>query len=1201
MNPIDILLSGSPKQVSPTNASSRTTSVDPMSILLPKTQESVDPMSILLPKTQEQAPAKPKPQDMSLGQELGAGAAEGAKAVGETLGLASSHGIHLAEKTGLLPKGSTDAWMGAVDENTNQLRNYIYNEIGYSPQAHHTIAGTVAHGVGSFITGGGPASFIPQAVSTMTDLIQQGQTLKKTYQSGAVEAVGGAIASAIPIVGKTLGTKIATGALSATAANEATDITLNQINKNHPEIAKQFDPSDLKKLVASAVTGGITGGIYHAAVRQHEAEVKGMQDELDQFKASKEGEAGKTSPVAPDTIPYEKVTPSKLRTETPEEATKRVQIQKEATDFSKFRAEYKARAAEAHIQKVTEDQIDAAWAQHKAEIARQQQEEFDRYKKYNEDTFHPSQQHQEMEKTWIPKNQHLSDVNAAVEEAASGKKPEFKGKVGGKQSGVLDVSAFLPKSRKERYVEKVVKNLGEGYRKTAEEFWDDSHVLSEKPTTPQEGRTESQDINRLERQVAIVQGQEDAAKLALSHDLESMSPQVLADASSPEVYNSQDEEYGNKAILTPSQKLVKEQVVDKYVKKMSDLYRRAMELSGGQMPLGEDFHTARILKQTFVRRLQRFGSTVIPNSQVGLAYKAYAQRARSMFALEFENGKRVVVNQEGNRLYTYSNKERNHDPIHVSEKQLNVDEKPTVEIGGKKAKLVQAKTDEIEAATNYKYSKNALANTFVAISQLSKYIHQLEFLQNSMADMVKAGYAIPAESVTTAPHGWTRLQGHPILERYYLKDRFAQVYYDSFLRNNNPASAFEIANAVVTGSMFINPNGHMENGFIHAATSLQATYMNPLNWPRGIVEVPKMFMESAMEVSTVSPEYQKLVQSGLRLQYARVRNAATIKNALNGIPKRELRNLAKEWGYGTKPDQMISDIYSASRHLLWGSSDVFMMTAHKAAASMKGKSIFDAALHDYTETHNPGYHIPAQIGFDEILAAANKLGINGGETIALAISRGLSNIMQHPWNVFGRYHYGTFHSAAKDVRDALIQDSTSAQSRTDALKHMAAVGFTTAVIYPSILDAYARWMTGDPKATKRRAGSTTIPYVVWHMILGDKDASNLIRQAVGLTPMETTILEMLTNRDQFTGEHIYGPMATESVPQVLIDTIAPLHSIHNIIQGRGKEEMAQQMGMSVPTIVKERKLRDRTSPEEIEKRRKLREARRAYLRALENR
>lgn len=639
------------------------------------------------------------------------------------------------------------------------------------------------------------------------------------------------------------------------------------------------------------------------------------------------------------------------------------------------------------------------------------------------------------------------------------------------------------------------------------------------------------------------------------------------EARSEDIYHAQAEEAGRS--LTPELAEVKRTQVNPLVERVNKLYREIKAEHGEAMPdtfEGMEGHNIRRADRTWRDTVKSWGENVLGHTSFGR--KAGTQKERSMIALEFDDGTRQVVNRDGMALHGYTEGFKEKEPLFKG----NQDNKPDVgnEIttkDGRKAKVVQATTEEIEAQTPVRYKKDVVANYLIAEAQLKKYQRESAFLKDTLNTLKNEGYAVDKSKVKERPEGFVSVEGHPSLEKVFVDKRFAEAFEDGISKGLKGSSLLEQFNSAAVGTLFWNPAPHLFNAMDHWITTVGWDFFKPWQYK----SIAKSMYQAVKDVSNVTPEYIRYLESGMGLQYGNVLAKDAVNHIEKTLPKAQLNSIAKE--IGLSPIKLIDAIYDKSKHALWGGSDVFMLSAYRHVSSKKGIDILNKAIKNYVEAHNPNYQIPTRIGYDAMMKIPGM-----PEAVSAALSRGMSEAMQsRMFNTFGRYHYGQFKSMAKSLHDLAIQNENSVTSRVDAAQHLAFVAFNVGVVYPYLWDTIAKQVSGDPEAEQRRAGASTIPYTMYHILLGDKDVTALLAEAYSLPPGTKTIAEILTNRDLFTGEHIWEPggdvfdSAYDAGKNITSKLIAPIKTGLDILSEKktAKEAALEQIGVKTNVGQKE--------------------------------
>lgn len=741
---------------------------------------------------------------------------------------------------------------------------------------------------------------------------------------------------------------------------------------------------------------------------------------------------------------------------------------------------------------------------------------------------------------------------------------------------------------KQDYVEAVTDKIGPKFKEAAEQHWEEVDAKTHPPEgTLSASGTMKDTVNQLVDAQYSLAGQRDATTLdALAH-VKSMDHDELALASSEEIYHSMPSEKNapkerlvesgkiedanaprkigernvepQDELLTPEAKYVKDRFITPLTEKGKSLYEQAKAIGGDDFvgQFGDDYNP-RILQRSVIQKAMSSADGVM--GSVGFAKQANATKSRSMFAFEQTDGTRKVINLDGRTVNGFGADKK---PFVMGQLGKAPKVGDTVTLGGKTGKIVQATTDHIESETDLKYHKNVLANQLQTNAELESYIREKQWLTNTVSALEKMGHAVSKEETHgSAPKGYQAVTGDSTLGKYFLRDRVAETFQDGILKSSNPSHAIERINQAAIGTMFWNPVPHLSNAADHWMNSVGWDFVKPWQYK----SLGKAMHEAYRDVSTLSPAYRDYLRSGMGLSYGRVAAEGAYSKMVKGIQPEEMRSLAKKWGMA--PVELTAALYRGSKNVLWGGSDVMMLAAYKHMSSKTGLDIFNKALRDHVEAHNPNYRIPPRIGFDTLSKIPGL-----PEAAAKAISRGMSMVMQSKaFNVFGRYHYGQFKSIGHDMHDIIMQNEKSVQSRSEALAHASFVAFSVGVVYPFLFDTMAKVISGDPSAQERRSGASTIPYAMWHIVLGDESFRKILGDAFSLPPVTKAIVEGMSNRNLFTGQHIWEPgdnflgAAADTGLWITGSLVAPIRSAQDAVTKPGKS-LAGTVGIQLDTDV----------------------------------
>lgn len=143
------------------------------------------------------------------------------------------------------------------------------------------VAAQTIGAVGEFVTGlvagaGNPALLLAtQELNTALELSDKGVRPSVAVGAAGVEAVATALSFQIPMFGQALGSRVALGAAGGAGEGAVTRGSIETILNTfgYAEQAKQFNMWDGQAIAIDLLTGGIFGGVYHAATRNNQAAV----------------------------------------------------------------------------------------------------------------------------------------------------------------------------------------------------------------------------------------------------------------------------------------------------------------------------------------------------------------------------------------------------------------------------------------------------------------------------------------------------------------------------------------------------------------------------------------------------------------------------------------------------------------------------------------------------------------------------------------------------------------------------------------------------------------------------------------------------------------------------------------------------------------------------------------------------------------
>lgn len=449
----------------------------------------------------------------------------------------------------------------------------------------------------------------------------------------------------------------------------------------------------------------------------------------------------------------------------------------------------------------------------------------------------------------------------------------------------------------------------------------------------------------------------------------------------------------------------------------------------------------------------------------------------------------------------------------VDPKEL--EDKLWVDANGKKWKINQATTKEIEKNTDLQYYHNALASTVTDYLQLLRAKRANDALESMKSDPDFNSMAFKSVKGSMPPEGWQSV-ALPQFRDYYFEPHMAEVL-DRFAKelHPDPPTVLEKIGNFMTASLLLNPIRHIYNIGNHWLVERGASgTFNPLSWPTSA----KAGVKAIKAVTTQNGDFLSALDHGAAMMSHRTDlqelNQHLFETVMGHLEKNpgiagELARLSG-WDKANESDtgalntasratglRMLNNIRKLGQKAMWMSNDMFMLqSTYDKIARSPGLS-FDDAMKQ-TEKHIPNYRIPTRV--------MNSKGISDFMGSRLA-------------SMFGRYHYGVWKSYFEMAKEAVGPNSTP-KERLKGLDHLIMLGLLTFVGY-QLWDAALKKITGNKDAHMVRSGASAIPYAMSEIMKGNKAPDELVRGTFTPAVLPQAAAEaLLFNRDFFSGAPI---------------------------------------------------------------------------------
>ena len=569
-----------------------------------------------------------------------------------------------------------------------------------------------------------------------------------------------------------------------------------------------------------------------------------------------------------------------------------------------------------------------------------------------------------------------------------------------------------------------------------------------------------------------------------------------------------------------------------------------------------------------------------PVGRKSLSKEATSTRARSMFAAEDAAGKRQVVYVDNGNVYTAKGKNFLGT---IGDDAKNVGSGTPIE--GTKLKLQQAKTPEIEAATDIEYHKNLLANRVTNTLQLRRARRNAEFLEEVKKDPNIENFAHAPGNKNQVPNDWREIANIPQFRGYRFKPEYAEVFEDFVKNARSPeelAGALEKVGRLAKASLFYNPLPHAFNvanhyfvskGLLGTVKDLPATFRSAGKAARAVMSQDKIYQSYLRDGASLPGADRAAVQMQKELVRA-------MGEDMKRDPKK-FAELATAFGYAN-PVNWIKGVYNASSKALWSFSDMVSLTR---IMELESQGLSRAEAIAEAEKGIPNYRIPSRVG-------------GTGE-----LSRTASQVLQNPaLSMFGRYQYGRMRAYADTVKKF-----TSKKGFTQGADQLAMMGVLLTAYYP-LLDKAVQSLTGNEEASMGASGAMAL-IKAWQDVADGKKTPGQALLSTFSPGMISALAELLANSRLGTGQNIYQPGDVTAamkgdlsglahvgydVGKFGLEQFAPVSQAIQLAQGKitPREFALMQVGIKDPT---DKQVSDKRYGQKIRNKQKLKaEAQRGF-------
>lgn len=490
-------------------------------------------------------------------------------------------------------------------------------------------------------------------------------------------------------------------------------------------------------------------------------------------------------------------------------------------------------------------------------------------------------------------------------------------------------------------------------------------------------------------------------------------------------------------------------------------------------------------------------------------------------------------------------------------------------------KFARGTTKFISERTGQKYHANAILSSLVNYMETSKAMNAAVVMERMKGLLEENGMALKTDNAAQVPEGWkptALLQMSGYYFPAHVADAFDQFAY---LQSRGQPNILERANRFMIQSVLMNPLMHGKNiaanWFTGKATeAITGSAVNP-KWHMRNVKAGIDAVNTMREMGGL--EYQRLLRLGLDLQGASASFDRTTKELLRSftdqLDKEKESNAIMSALIGV--DNAAKWLQDKNHLATFGINDLFLLQSFYAAeAQFKAAGVPNPgeAARDWAHENVAEYTTPIRVGG----------------------SAAIGRLMENPnLSAFWRYHFGGIvrpvMNAVKEAAGSFKPDDAATEagggedrdkygqsrtrSRTNAIGRLAVMTLFAAVIFPKILDKLAKKITNDQQAKFPRGGTLGFASNVAETIGGDRTVASTLGSVA--TPALGTEegLEVLMNRDFFTGKHVMGTNVgfKDNLKQLgswIGGKSMPGQLTHRINDSKGKQALYSLLGFTFP-------------------------------------
>ena len=485
-------------------------------------------------------------------------------------------------------------------------------------------------------------------------------------------------------------------------------------------------------------------------------------------------------------------------------------------------------------------------------------------------------------------------------------------------------------------------------------------------------------------------------------------------------------------------------------------------------------------------------------------------------------------------------------------------------------KFNRGTTEFISGRTGQKYYDNAMLSSMVNYLETARAAQAAVTIESQKADLESNGLMSRETDPSKIPDGW---KGTQLMQMRGLSfpPHIADAY-DQFAEkmSRGEPDLLDKINRFNVQMVLMNPLMHGKNVVSNWVTGkvsegiASGRIFNPVRYVTNV----KAGIRALNAVWSLNEDYLHPLEQGLDL-------LRTNPNFDSG-QEELVRSLADHLAL----DKETMAVWKKALHLPGDALEAMRRANHTATFGMNDVFVLQAyysALDRFTRDGIPDPEIAARDW-------AHRQVIEYRPPVRFMGSRAAEKVLENSkLSAFWAFHSDLLRQAAQAVSDAagtgFKEEETTpgknefgqgpAATRANGLAKLAVLAAMAAAVYPLVLDPLAKKMSGDDRARAPRGGLTGLASNVYESARGERDwsqtASGVFTPALGTE----NLMEMIANRDFFTGRHIRGADQdikgqTEQLATWLGERSLAGQLAGRFDQGQGKQVLFALTGFTFP-------------------------------------